>query len=213
MKTFLSIILLTVICSCSLDQTNNMDDNISIDSKSDRFEIYTSNIQGSDNVIEYKYFLIDNELNDSISFLKSQRHDLPAPNYFWTSNQKLLIYEQDEIEGTQSVIKFLDPENKKIIHETKGFFQGYPNQNSDYLDKENNILFCFTSTESNQKIAIKKINLVNYSDSIIFEFSCFDIYERPTLKINQTDRTLFYSYSCQVANKAELTTEKGEIKY
>ena len=218
-KNLISIILMTAICSCSLDQSNSIENKGGVTNKTivsqeaEKFEIYSLNNQGSDNVTEYEYFLINNELNDSILFLNSHRYDLPAPNYFWTSSQKMLIYEQDEIYGAQSVIKFLDPENKQMIYETIGFFQDYPNQHSNFLDKENNILFCFTSTESNQKIAIKKIDLDNYSDSIIFEFSCFDIFERPTLKINQTDRLLSYNYSCQESNKADMTTVKGEIKY
>ncbi|MGB0881635.1 MAG: hypothetical protein ACPGSO_01695 [Vicingaceae bacterium] len=224
-KNLISTILITLFCSCSLDQSNSIENKADVsnetksDNKSitlqetDRFEIHSSINQGSDNITEYQYFLIDNELNDSVSFLKSQRHDLPAPNYFWTSSQKMLIYEQDKNNGQQSVIKIIDPENKQTKYETSGFFQGHPNQNSDYLDEESNILFCFTLTESNQKIAIKKIDLDNYNDTTIFEFSCLDIYERPTLKINQTDRLLSFNYSCQEANKTEMTTEKGEIKY
>ena len=180
-----------------------------------QFQVHMHQAQLSENNVRYELYLLFPPKEDSLLVSKTQRHDLGPPVYFWSKNQKYLIYESDQSFGNAAKIHVLDPTYPKIIYETPGFFQISTNQISHLLDAEHDILFFFQVKETIQqrKIALYQLELSTFKGACLYEFPCIDDYERPLLEVDTVQRLLKVSYTCQESGKADVSRISEVLTY
>ena len=168
--------------------------------KQNKFKILQKGIEIGDASVEITTLLIDNLQNDTIQLSKSKRHDLPAPNYFFSKDFSYLIYETSDY-GQNSVLTFYDLDRKTKISEISGVISVDNKYAENYWDATHEILFFYDFGNPDKGIfpSINKYDFKSKKTDKLFGFQQYFEFDIPTIKTDKENRTI--------------TIENKDIKY
>ena len=159
--------------------------------KRNKFQILQKSIEVGDASVEITTLLIDNQQNDTIILSKSKRHDLPAPNYFFSQEFSYLIYETSDY-GQNSVLTFYELDKKIKLSEISGVISVDKKYAENYWDATNEILFYYDFGNPDKGIfpSINKYDLKSQKTDKLYGFKQYFEIDIPTIKTDMENRTI-----------------------
>jgi hypothetical protein len=112
--------------------------------------LIVSSAQGDLNT-KWEYWLVGNK--DTTLLTTATTHDQYAPAFFWTKTSQALIFEGQNLDGSDNKIKIYNLRGKKIDFETRGLIWGL---GQNHFDQDRGLIFYFKKTDQ----AAKRFNLI-----------------------------------------------------
>ncbi|MCK4667340.1 hypothetical protein KAU33_11350, partial [Candidatus Dependentiae bacterium] len=121
---------------------------------------------------------------------KCKRKDSPKPQFFWTKNKKLLIYDRLRDIDSKSVLEFYSIKEAKVLFYVSGNLAAFDKSNQQFfyirtkwLDKKKQLVECCICTVKVEK---------DLKEKILFKFqiSYWDWSEVPTIELFENKKLL-----------------------
>jgi len=170
---------------------SNYKEHLDRELKQNKFKIEQKGIEIGDASVEITTLLIDNLQSDTIILSKSKRHDLPAPNYFFSQDFSYLIYETSDY-GQNSVLTFYDLDNKTKSKEINGVLSVDKKFADNYWDAIHEILFFYDFGNPDKGVfpSINKYDLKSNESVKIYGFQQYFEFDIPMIKTDFENRTI-----------------------
>jgi len=156
-----------------------------------KFKILVRAVGLSDNVKKSQYWLIRTEKKDTTELMIALRHDLPPPNFFWTSNG-YLIYETDHRYGQNPKVQMHNLTTNMIDYSTVGFLPIGDRWSHQFYDRENEILIFFRpgTEKTDYKADLVALNIKEKEVKKLMTFMTKLEYEYPVVFLDPKTRKM-----------------------
>jgi len=146
---------------------------VSCYSQSEKYSVVNQSKEAGDNVTNARYWIVRNQLGDSISLGSTWYRDWPAPKFFFINNDRVAYEWGNESKRTINVRDLI---SDKLLFSEEGVFSK--------IDNVNKVLFFFRKNE------LLALDLDRLESKTILVFESIDPIEFPELIVNSAKRTV-----------------------